>query len=179
MVCVDESGVVAGTRLAYGYAPRGEHCVEHAPYQRGRHQRGRRTNLIGWLGRGRVVVAEDRVDGDLFEQFVREHLAPHLRRGDIVVWDNVVWDNHSIHRRPVLRTLIEARGAVLAPQPRYSPETNACEEMWSKLKQGLRRARADTGEALRVALATGVGALTGSDSAGWLQHAGYVLTPIE
>ena len=175
-MCVDESGVVAGGRLAYGYAPRGERCVEHAPYQRGRHQRGRRTNLIGWLGlgRGRVVVAEDRVDGDLFEQFVREHLAPHLKQGDVVVWDN-----HSIHRRPVLRTLIEARGAVLAPQPRYSPEMNACEEMWSKLKQGLRRARADTGEALQEALTAGVAALTCSDSAGWLQHAGYVLTPIE
>ena len=169
MICVDESGIVAGTRLAYGYAPRGERCVEHAPYRR-----GRRTNLIGWLGlgRGRVVVAEERVDGDLFEQFVREHLAPHLERGDIVVWDN-----HPIHRRAVLREVIEGRGATLAPQPRYSPEANACEEMWSKLKQGVRRARADTGKALQAALAAGVEALTSSDTAGWLGHAGYVLSP--
>ena len=96
IVCVDESGIVAGGRLAYGYAPRGKRCAttdgggEHAPYRR-----GRRTNLLGWLGLGRggVVAYDGRVDGAFFERFVREHLAPSLLRGDIVVWDN-----HSIHR---------------------------------------------------------------------------------
>lgn len=63
IVCVDESGIVAGGRVAYGYAPRGERCEEHAPYRR-----GRRTNLMGWLGlgRGKVVAVEGRVDGALF-----------------------------------------------------------------------------------------------------------------
>jgi len=166
---VDESGVVAGGRVAYGYAPRGERCEEHAPYRR-----GRRTSLLGWigLGRGGVVAVEGSVDGDLFERFVRDHLAPRLRTGDVVVWDN-----HSVHKRPVLREMIRARGAELVCQPRYSPEFNASEEMWSKVKHLVRRARADTASALTAALDAAVGALTWEDSAGWLRHAGYRVSP--
>ena len=174
IVCVDESGIVAGGRLAYGYAPRGKRCAttdgggEHAPYRR-----GRRTNLLGWLGLGRggVVAFDGRVDGAFFERFVREHLAPSLLRGDIVVWDN-----HSIHRGAEIRRLIEARGAWLAPQPRYSPEFNACEEMWSKVKHEVRRARADTQGVLESALSVSVTGLRREDSAGWLRHAGYRLS---
>ena len=75
-MCVDESGIVAGGRVSYGYAPRGQRCEEHAPYRK-----GRRTSLIGWvgLGHGGVVAVEGSVDGDVFERFVRDHLAPKLR----------------------------------------------------------------------------------------------------
>lgn len=169
VVCVDESGIVAGARLAYGYAPRGARCEEHAPYRR-----GRRTSLLGWigLGRGGVVAVEGSVGGDLFERFVREYLTPHLRKGDLVVWDN-----HSIHKRPVLRELIEARGATLVRQPRYSPEFNTSEPMWSKVKHSVKRACADTQGALLDALDTAVGELRWEDSAGWLRHCGYRLSP--
>jgi transposase len=162
---VDESGVVAGGRVAYGYAPRGERCVEHAPYRK-----GRRRSLIGWVGldRGGVAAVEGSVDGDVFERFVRDHLCPRLREGDLVVWDN-----HSVHTRPTLRGMIQARGADLVWQPRYSPEFNACEEMWSKVKHLVRRARADTETALTEALRMAVEALAWDDAEGWLRHAGY------
>lgn len=168
-MCVDESGIVAGGRVSYGYAPRGERCEEHAPYRK-----GRRTSLIGWvgLGRGGVVAVEGSVDGDVFERFVRDHLCPHLGPGDIVIWDN-----HSVHRRAELRALIEARGGELVWQPRYSPEFNACEELWSKVKHLVKRARADTGTALREALEAAVAALTWEDAEGWLRHAGYRISP--
>lgn len=169
VICVDESGIIAGGRVAYGYALRGKRCEEHAPYRR-----GRRTNLVGWLGLGRggVVAVDQRVDGAFFERFVREYLAPKLKPGDIVVWDN-----HSIHRGSEIRRLIEAQGARLHPQPRYSPEFNACEEMWSKVKHGVRRARADTQATLESALSVSVRGLRWEDSAGWLRHAGYRLSP--
>ncbi len=155
--------------MAYGYAPRGERCEEHAPYRKP-YRKGRRRSLLGWigLGRGGVVAVEGSVGGDLFERFVRDHLAPRLRRGDIVVWDN-----HSVHKRPRLRELIRARGAELVWQPRYSPEFNASEEMWSKVKHLVRRSRADTTDALTDALRRAVAVLTWEDSAGWLRHAGY------
>lgn len=155
--------------MAYGYAPRGERCEEHAPYRK-----GRRTSLIGWvgLGRGGVVAVEGSVGGDAFERFVRDHLAPRLQLGDIVVWDN-----HSVHKRPALREMIRARGAELVWQPRYSPEFNAAEPLWSKTKHLVRRARADTAAALSEALAAAVAALTWEDSAGWLRHCGYRVSP--
>ena len=89
----------------------------------------------------------------------------------------MIWDNHSVHKRPELRALVEARAAELVWQPRYSPEFNAVEEMWSKVKHLVRRARADTATALNEALAAAVGALTWEDSLGWLRHAGYRLSP--
>lgn len=161
---------MAGGRVSYGYGPRGQRCEEHAPYRK-----GRRTSLLGWigLGRGAVVATEGSVNGDVFAQFVREHLAPALQPGDIVVWDN-----HSVHKRDDVRELIEARGATLVWQPRYSPEFNAVEEMWSKVKHVVRRARADTQEALETALASAVDALTWEDSLGWLGHAGYSISPV-
>lgn len=170
VVCVDESGIVIGARVGYGYAPRGERCVEHAPYRK-----GKRTNLLGWvgLGRGKVIAVQGYVDGDVFEMFVREHLAPSLLPGDIVVWDN-----HSIHKRPVLREMIEARGATLVPQPRYSPEFNTSEPMWSKVKHFAKRARSETQAALHEALDTAVGMLTWEDSAGWLRYCGYTISPM-
>jgi transposase-like protein len=42
---VDESGVVQGVRLAYGYPPRGERLVCHAPLRK-----SKRLSLLGWLG---------------------------------------------------------------------------------------------------------------------------------
>jgi transposase len=174
VVCVDESGVLAGMRAAYGYAPRGERCVEHAPYRK-----GRRTSLIGWVRVGeaggprkcgKVVSVEGAVDGALFAAFVRGHLAPSLSPGDVVVWDN-----HAIHKGAEVRRLIEARGATLKPQPRYSPEVNAAEPLWSKVKGGVRRARADTAEALEAALRGAVESVTASDVAGWVRHCGYKL----
>ncbi len=89
------------------------------------------------------------------------------------------WDNHSVHKRPELRALIEARGAALVWQPRYSPEFNAVEEMWSKVKHLVKRARADTAAALTEALAAAVAALTWEDSFGWLRHAGYRISPTQ
>lgn len=118
------------------------------------------------------MTVEGSVDSDLSERFVRGHLAPKLRP-DVIV----VWDNHSVHKRPELCVLIEGRGAELVWQPRYSPEFNAVEELWSKVKHLVRRARADTAAALTEALAAAVGSLTWEDSLGWLRHAGYQIRP--
>lgn len=110
---MDESGIVAGGRVSYGYAPRGQRREEYAPYRKGCCR-----SLIGWVGldQGGVVAVEGSVNGDLFERFVREHLCPRLREGDLVVYDN-----HSNHKRPELRPLIRAQGCPTwrgNPQPR-------------------------------------------------------------
>ena len=55
---------------------------------------------------------------------------------------------------------------------RRSPPATAG-RFWSKLKQGVSRARADTSEALSEALEAAVASVTASDVAGWVQHCGY------
>lgn len=162
LVFVDESGVCLGMRTAYGYAPRGEPCVEFAPYRI-----GRRVSLIGSMSAsgGCVSALRGTVGRAEFERFVVEDLAPLLKVGDVVVWDN-----HTIHASAVARQAVEQAGAVLLKQPRYSPDCNAVELLWSKLKRLARAAAADTVAALHVAMEGACAAVTESDLEGWVGH---------
>ena len=180
LVFVDESGVVQGMRAAYGYAPRGERCVDWAgigptaPFRV-----GRRMNLLGWMraDSGGVVGIEGSVKADTFEQFVATSLVPSLRRGDVVIWDNArIHGAGSVAR-------IESVGARVLAQPPYSPDLNAIEPpptaggLWSKVKGIVRQKLADLYEDLVAALDEAVSAVRPSDAAGWIRHCGYLCQP--
>lgn len=170
LVFVDESGVVRGMRTVCGYAPRGERCVETSPFRP-----GGRVNLLGWMRAdcGGVVGVEGSVTAAVFERFVADSLAPSLRRGDVVVWDNA-----RIHS-PAAVAVVEAVGARVLAQPPYSPDLNAIEPpptaggLWSQVKGLVRRKLADTWEALYAALPEAVAAVTPADAEGWIRHCGY------
>ena len=129
--------------------------------------------MIGWLGAscGEVVLVEEKVTGAIFERFVEEYLVPSLEEGDIVIGDNA-----RIHTARAV-ALVEARGARVLALPRYSPEFNAIEHLWSKLKHYLRKARADTLEMLKKALYEAMERVTVSDAVGWIRHCGYTINP--
>lgn len=166
LVFVDESGFTQGMRLSHGYAPRGQRCVENAPFRA-----GRRLNVIGYMAVGRVgsLPVETSVGAVEFEVFVRTVLVPSLREGDVVVWDN-----HRIHSAGSV-AMIEQAGARVLSLPRYSPELNAIEPLWSKVKHRVRRARVETMEGLRTAVREALESVTGSDIRGWIGHCGYCL----
>lgn len=168
LIFVDESGIVQGMRLGYGYALRGERCYENAPFRV-----GRRTSLIGFITptSGRVLAFEGSVTASVFEAFVRHCMVPILEAGDVVIWDNARIHSHEAAR------IVEAAGAAVLALPRYSPEYNAIEQFWSKVKHGVRKARADTKEALRSALEVAVALVTQQDVQGWIAHCGYHLQP--
>lgn len=163
---VDESGVVQGMRLAYGYAKRGQRLIEHAPLRR-----GRRLSLLGWLGfdgSGTVAMHEGTVKRWHFRGFIQQHLLPVLKPGDLVIWDNA-----RIHEAADLVEQIEALGASVKPLPRYSPELNPIEHLWSKLKHWIKKACADTAEALVEAVESATLRVCASDAEGWFAHCGY------
>jgi transposase len=56
-------------------------------------------------------------------------LGPTLKRGDIVVMDNL-----RAHKVSGIREALEARGAKLLYLPPYSPDLSPIERCWSKLK---------------------------------------------
>ena len=164
---VDESGVVQGMRLAYGFAARGERLVCEAPLRQ-----GKRLSLLAWLGydgAGTVAMRIGTVKRWHFRGFVLEHLVPTLQKGDIVLWDNA-----RIHEAPDLVEQIEAAGAMVRPLPRYSPEFNPVELLWSKLKQSIKKACADTAEALTAAVEAATAQVKASDAEGWFTHCGLV-----
>lgn len=166
LVMIDESGLSLGMRLGYGYARRGKRAFDRAPVRR-----GERLNLIGWIdyfGNGIAVKHWGSVNRVVFRCFVEHHLAPELEAGDIVVWDNA-----RIHDDPELVRLIEARGATVKRLPRYSPDFNPIEMLWSKLKHYIKKRRPDTREGLVEALEEAGKQVRGDDAAGWFQHCGF------
>ena len=74
-----------------------------------------------------------------FDTYVITQLAPQLKPGDVVVWDNL-----NVHKSPRAREAIRARGAWVLFLPRYSPDLNPIEKAFSKLKTLLRKRKART-----------------------------------
>ena len=102
------------------------------------------------------------------EAYLEFVLCPTLRRGDIVVMDNL-----SAHKSARGRQLIEARGARMEFLPPYSSDFNPIELGWAKVKTTLRSAKARTLDALVEALTHAFRTVTPQDAEAWFTHCGY------
>ena len=106
----------------------------------------------------------------MFHAFVRDVLIPVLVAAQTVVLDNL-W----AHKQARVRELIEAAGCRLMHVPRYSPQYNAIEKAWSKMKTWLRGVAARTQEALAAAIDEAASLVTADDARAWIRGAGYCL----
>jgi transposase len=153
-------------------AQRTEGLRRKVPRNRGKNQTLIASiTLEGGMGRSSVVI-EGATDAEVFEAYVERFLAPTLEEGRVVVLDGL-----GAHRTGKVRDLIEATGAELVFLPSYSPDLNPIEEAFSKIKGIVRKVGARTREgleeAIAVALAVALSAVTPEDAAGWFDHTGY------
>jgi transposase len=81
------------------------------------------------------IVMDRLINGDWFQVYVIQVLVPELRPGDIVSADNL-----ASHQRPSKREHIEEAGVTLRFLPPYSPDYNALEKGFYRLKALLRKA---------------------------------------
>ena len=92
------------------------------------HGRWKTTTFVAGL-RTSGIVAPLVLDGPInryaFETYVETVLVPELRRGDVVILDNL-----SSHKGPRVRALIEEAGARLLYLPPYSPDFNPIENVY-------------------------------------------------
>jgi transposase len=163
---VDESAVNTAMTRRYGRAPKGERVYDSAPRNYGTH-----TSVIGALGLGGLVATlavEGAVDTLCFDAYLGRVLGPQLRRGDVVVLDNL-----GAHKASRIEEVAEARGARVLWLPPYSPDFSPIEQCWSKIKAFLRGAKARTREELNKALAQAIGLVTEADIRGWFKYCGY------
>lgn len=94
----------------------------------------------------RLMTHRGSVDGRTFLRVVRKYLVPWLKRGEIVVMDNL-----NSHKMKAVRTAIEAAGATPVYLPTFSPELNPI-ELWSgDMKRHLRGLALDLEADLRQA----------------------------
>ena len=132
-------------RRAYGRSRRGERVVGSRP---GRHWHT--LSIVGAVRLGqrpRLMTHRGAVNGRVFLKFVKQRLAPWLKKGDIVVLDNL-----NIHKMLSVRRAIEKTGATPIYLPTYSPELNPIELCWGDMKRELRRIGADTDVELAAAV---------------------------
>ena len=164
---IDESGVNLGLTRLFGRAAPGQRVVEATPGDSGAHYT--LIAALSWQGVQAPWVLEGSMDGAAFEVYIAQVLVPTLRRGDIVLIDNL-----SPHKAPHIRQLIETKGARLEFLPPYSPNFNPIELCWSKVKTALRAAKARTFESLLDALANAFGSVSHRDIEAWFAHCGYL-----
>ena len=113
-------------------------------------------------------VIDKPISARSFRAWVETCLVPLLRRGDIVVLDNL-----SSHKASVIRKAIRAVGAKLFYLPPYSPDLNPIEQVFAKLKTLLRKVNARTVEAVIQAIGQLLDDFTAEECANYLAHAGY------
>jgi transposase len=166
LVFVDEMGTNISLSPVYGWSKKGQRTRCSVP-----RNRGKNTTLLSSItveGMGPLLAVEGATNAKVFETYVERVLVPTLRRGQVVVMDNL-----SAHKGERVRELIERRGCELVYLPSYSPDLNPIEEAFSKMKGLIRKAEARSRKALLEAIGTAVSAITNQDARGFFEHCGY------
>jgi transposase len=163
---LDESGALTNLVRTHGRSDCGQRCVGSAP--QGHWKVVTAVAAIRLSGLNAAATMACPMDGEMFNAYVGQVLAPTLQEGDVVVMDNL-----SAHKGPQIRRLIEAAGASVLYLPPYSPDFNPIEMIWSKIKRLLRSFTARTIDALHDAFGQAFAAVTPTDIAGCFRHCGY------
>ena len=165
---MDECSTNISLSPIYARAPRGERAQGKAP-----RNWGKNVSLICAIDSEGVkpsMSVEGAVDAKAFESYIKHFLAPRLKRGQIVVMDNL-----SVHKTKRVKRLIEEAGCELLFLPPYSPDLNPIEEAFSKVKSTLRKVQARTREALVEATGRALDTISCTDIRAFYIDCGYRL----
>jgi transposase len=166
-VFVDECSSNTSLAPLYGWARKGERAHQKAP-----RNWGKNITLISSIGKergmGASLMVEGSTNGTVFETYLEDVLCPTLRKGQVVVMDNL-----SSHKGERVRELIEAKGCQLIYLPPYSPDFNPIEQAFSKLKGYLRAACARSQDTLMEVIGEALSTISVSDACGYFEHCGY------
>ncbi len=169
LVFIDETCTNTAMVRLRGRALRGERLVDYAP------QGAWKTiTFVGGLrqrGMTAPFVIEGAMNGPMFLAYVKQCLVPTLKRGDIVLMDNL-----PVHKVAGVAEAIEAAGATLIYLPKYSPDLNPIELAFSKLKAHLRKAAEHTVPRLLRRIGRVVTDFSAQECKNFFRHTGYVRT---
>jgi transposase len=169
---LDETGRRLDYARTHGRAVGGQ-CVRGAVPLR----RGRSYTLIGTLsgrGLGALQLLRQPLNKHSFARYAGRCLAPTLRRGDVLVLDNL-----PVHHLAGLRAWLAKRGVDGVFLPPYSPDFSLIEQAWSKLKTKLRTCAARSDEALKQAVLEAIDWISSQDAQHWFDHCGYHTKPAQ
>lgn len=166
LVFLDESGVNIDMVRRYGRAKNKNRVNDYAPVNT-----PKKTTLVSSVrldGTQAYEFFQGSLNGKNFLSYVKNTLIPTLKKGDIVVMDNL-----SCHKVKGVKEAIEEAGASVLYLPPYSPDFNPIEMMWSKIKALLRNWKTDTPELLHSVIPDAFSSISVSDISGWFAASGY------
>jgi transposase len=169
LVFIDEFAATTNMTRTRARGPRGKRVVCKTPH--GHYKTLSTIAAMTVKGILNGLVFEGATTTCIFEDFVEQHLVPKLKRGQVVVMDNL-----TAHKSPHVKALIESVGARVLLLPAYSPDFNPIEMAISKIKSYLRKLGARTVKELLEALEPALKSVTPSDAINYVFHCGYAAT---
>jgi transposase len=168
LVFLDETfGTTKMTRL-YGWGPTDQRVIDFVP-----HGHWQSTTFVAALrldGLFAPLVVDGALNGELFLKYVQQELAPQMRPGDILVMDNL-----PTHKITGVVTALAERDARVVFLPPYSPDLNPIEQVFSKVKNELRRRRLRTCDELWNAFGESLDWISPQEALHYFHHAGYAV----
>jgi putative transposase len=149
-----------------GWGTKGKRLRGFAP-----HGHWRTLTFLGALRCDQLTapcVFDGPINGEGFRAYVEQQLAPALRKGDIVVMDNL-----GSHKSAGVRRAIQAAGARLWYLPPYSPDLNPIEQTFAKIKHWMRKAQKRSVEDTWRYIGQLVEHIKPNECANYFQNAGY------
>lgn len=166
LVFLDETWASTNMTPTRGRSPVGTRCLGQAP-----NGHWKTTTVVCALrceGLLAPWVIDGPINGQAFRTWVEEVLVPVLQPGDIVVLDNL-----GSHKVTGIEEAMAAAGAQLRYLPPYSPDFNPIEQVFAKLKTGLRAAAKRSIKELWSIIGELMDHFAPDECARYIRHAGY------
>jgi transposase len=166
LVFIDETWVKTNMAPLRGWGPRGKRLKGLAPFGH-----WKTLTFIAALRHDRIDapwVIDGPINGEMFQLYVEQVLAPTLAKGDVVILDNL-----GSHKGKAARAAVRAKGAHLIFLPPYSPDLNPIEQVFAKLKHLMRKAQPRDVEATWRKAGQIIDLFTQTECASYLRNAGY------
>ena len=165
-VFTDETWVKTNMATLRGWAPEGEGLPGAVPFGH-----WNISAFIAALRHDRIDaprVFDGPVNGDIFRTCVEQGLVPTLRRGDVVVMDNL-----GSHQSQAVRKAIRSVGAHIRFLPPYSTDLNKVELVFAKFRHRMRAAAPRARDTLWRSVGTILTRFTPDECANHLNNAGF------
>jgi transposase len=151
---------------SHAWVKRGQEFIDRIPMNR-----GKSLTLLGAIRHSGWVVLStmfQTANSERFVAWLTTKLLPKLRRGDVLVMDNL-----KAHHDPRVVPACAARGVRVIYLPPHSPDFNPIEPGWALQKQHVRKHAPRSHYALRRIARRARYRVTKRHCRNWFAHAGY------
>jgi transposase len=166
LVFIDETWTKTNMTRLHGWAPKGRRLIDKVP-----HGHWKTATFLAALRNDRIeapCLFDGPFNSERFLAYVEQFLLPTLKRDDIVILDNL-----GSHKEKAVRAAVKAVGARLLFLPKYSPDLNPIEQLFSKVKTLVRKAAPRSLDAVSDAIANALAAVPRSECANYFTNSGY------